>query len=355
VDTSRVTPNRAFAALGRIGSGRWRMLVTLALLGLGAVALTGWLLLAPWKEEEHGLFAASSVWNAPLSADAPLDSSSAQLVARLIALVKADQARKAGPWINTNEFSTPVYTVPADQPMVRVKLDKSEPALQAAFAAVPIPPSARPAAGTDKHMVISQPSRDRMWEFWLTERRPDGWHATWGGAMQDVSTNAGYFTTASWPGAKPYWGASASSLPLLGGLIRLSELRAGRIDHALALALPEVRAGQYSLPAQRTDGAAAGPDTIPEGARFRLDPKLDLKTLNLPPLTRMLAEAAQRHGIIIRDRSGTVAFVGEDPAPVLKPGTKNPWDEAYGGQLPSQLLAAFPWDRLQLVRMALSG
>jgi len=302
-------------------------------------------------------FAASSLWNTPLPPDATLDPASARLVARLGQLVESDRARRAGPWINTTQFSTPVYTVAPDQTKVRVKVDSdldAPPALQEAFDSVPIPSDARPAAGSDGHMAIWQPSTDRMWEFWQAQRRADGWHATWGGAMSNVSNNPGYFTAAVWPGAKPNWGATASSLPLLGGLIRVAEARAGRIDHALAIALPEIRALQYALPAQRTDGSAYGPDTIPEGARFRLDPNLDIDALDLPAPTKAIAEAAQRYGIVVRDYATNVAFVAEDPAGVAAAG-QNPWNDVFGGQRPDDLLARFPWNRLQLVRMQLSG
>jgi hypothetical protein len=300
-------------------------------------------------------FASSSVWNAPLPRDAPLDPASDKLVGRLNELVKANIDARNGPWINTNEFSAPVYTVGPNQATTRVKLDRDEPALQAAFEKVPIPPDARPANGTDHHMVVWQPSSDRMWEFWIAQKKPDGWHAQWGGAIEHVSKSPGYFTPAAWPGAKNYWGATATSLPLLGGLIRIDEARKGTIDHAVALSLPEIRQGQFSLPAQRTDGNTPGPDAIPEGARFRLDPSLDIEALNLPPLTEAIAKAAQTHGIIVRDYSGVVAFVGEDPAGVA-PGQPDPWRAIYGeGKLPTDLLASFPWDRLQLTRMQLSG
>jgi len=298
-------------------------------------------------------FAPGGVWNAPLDSDAELDPRSDQLVAELLGLVEDNVERGNGPWINTVEFSAPVYTVPRDQAMVRVKLDNTEPDLQRAFEAVPIPAEATPADGTDKHMVIWQPSTDRMWEFWIAERKADGWHARFGGAMRNVSSNPGYFDTNAWPGAKPYWGATASSLPLLGGLIRIGEAEAGQVDHALAISLPRVRQGVWAAPAQRTDGEVPGPDAIPEGARFRLDPTLDVDGLDLPPLASSMAKAAQRYGIVVRDYAGVVAFVGEDPV-ALGPDTPDPWQRIYDGQLPSELLARFPWRRLQLLRMDLS-
>jgi hypothetical protein len=298
----------------------------------------------------RGAFAPTSFWNKPLAADADLDPRSDALVGSLLSVVNGEVRRRNGPWINTGEFSTPVYEVPGDQATVSVKLDHPpDAALQTAFRAVPIPAGAQAAGGTDKHMVVWQPAKDKMWEFWKMTLQRDGWHARWGGAMHDVSSNRGYFNTESWPGGKPWWGATATSLPLLGGLMRIREAREGRIDHALAIAMPNVRQSVYSWPAQRTDGNVTSQDAIPEGARFRLDPKLDLARLNLPPLVRTMAAAAQRYGIVVRDYAGVVTFYGEDPAPFPPPA----WGPLYGGKYPSQLLASFPWQHLKLVKMDL--
>jgi hypothetical protein len=136
-------------------------------------------------------------------------------------------------------------------------------------------------------------------------------------------------------------------------MITLDDLRRGRIDHALAVGLPAaiVRGPAYSWPAQRTDGTSTDPASIPEGAHFRLDPTLDLSTLDLSPAARMIAEAAQRYGIVVRDRSGDVTLYGEDPTPT----GADPYPAFLGGQSPLQALQGIPWDRLQLVQMRLSG
>jgi len=283
-------------------------------------------------------FAPSSFWNAPLQPDTPLDRASASYVADL-----TRQVRTYAPWINTTRYSSAVYTVPAGQPTVRVTLDKHDPSLQAAWDRVPIPRGARPAAGTDRTMIVWQPSSDTMWEFWLARRPRDGWHARWGGRMEHVSRSPGYYT------APPRWGATATSLPMLGGMMRLDELRRGRIDHALAIALPEVRADVYSWPAQRTDGTVGRAGAIPEGTRFRLDPALDLDRLRMSPLVRAMARAAQRYGVVVRDRAGSVAFYAEDPTPT----GSDPYRRLFGGRYPSALLAQFPWAHLQALRTAL--
>ncbi len=198
-----------------------------------------------------------------------------------------------------------------------VKLDDPQESwrvsLQRAFEKVPLPEDAEPAPGVDGHLTVWQPATDKLWEFFQMRREADGWHASWGGAIQHVSQSAGYYTRASWPGGQSYWGATGTSLPVAGGVITVGELSRGSIDHALALNIPEVRAGEFSWPAQRSDGESRAPDAIPEGARFRLDPRLDLGRLDLPPVVLAIARAAQRYGIVLRDRSSTVAFYAEFP------------------------------------------
>jgi hypothetical protein len=282
----------------------------------------------------HGaqLFAPDSVWNAPLPGEAPIAAGSADVVAEL-----QRQVDSAGVWINTRRYSVPIYTVPADQPVVHVQLDGSYPPLQSDIEAVPLPPDAVPAVGSDGHLAIHQPSTDTLWELWKASKAPDGWHARWGGRMTGVSISPGYFPAPM--------GATGTSLPLLGGLMRIDELQAGHIDHALALAIPGAKAGAYVWPAQRSDGSSTSPTAIVEGTRLRLDPDLDVAALRLPPLAEQMALAAQRYGIVIRDISGAVTFYGEDPTPT---GT-DPYPAIYGNRYPDQVLARFPWSRLEVV------
>jgi hypothetical protein len=217
---------------------------------------------------------------------------------------------------------------------------------------VPLPPEAHPATGTDGHLVVWQPSTDRMWEFWRLEKVGEGWRASWGGAMQDVSANKGVYGAEAWSGATTSWGASASSLPIAGGLVTLEDLERGEIDHALALSVPNVRGGVFAWPAQRTDGGSKAQFSLPEGAHLRLDPSLDLASLHLPRFTLLLAQAAQRYGIFVRDIASNLAFYGQDPTPT---GT-NPYTGSHGyfeGQPTAKLLASFPWSHLQLLQAEL--
>jgi hypothetical protein len=258
-----------------------------------------------------------------------------------------------GPWINTTEYSVPVYTVPAGQPTVPVQLaEHTDTALASAWSAVPLPANAQPAIGTDADLVLWQPSTDRLWEFWRLAHEGNTWHAAWGGAMQHVSSNTGVYGPTAWPGAQPWWGISASSLSLVGGLISLEDLQLGQINHALAMAIPNIHAGIYSSPAQRSDGKSTNPLSLPEGAHLRLNPRLNLATLHLPPLTLAIAEASQRYGIFITDGSPIAEIYAQDPTPT---GT-NPYTGPNGyfeGKTPRALLANFPWNQLELLKMEL--
>jgi hypothetical protein len=298
-------------------------------------------------------FSPGSVWNRALAPNAPLDRHSAAIVAALGQDVAQEEAARRGPWINTSSYGVPILTVPADQTTVPVALDHApDEALSSAWSAVPLPADAQPAEGSDGYMVVWQPSSDRMWEFWRLHREGGAWHASWGGAIRHVSSNSGVFGPDAWPGAKPWWGATASSLALVGGAMTIEELQRGQIDHALAVALPEVRAGVIAAPAQRTDGSSQDPLALPEGARLRLDPHLDLASLQMPPLTREMALAAQRYGIVVRDFASNVAFFGQDPSTTGGDPYHGP-SGFFGGEYPAQLLASFPWSHLQVLRMDL--
>lgn len=309
------------------------------------------------EREPPRLFAADSIWNDPLPDDVEIDPASRRIVRDLVVEIRRERQEGIGPWIATRDGSTPLYVVPRDQPRVRVALDAAgvvgAPALARAFASVPIPADAKPARGTDAHLTVWQPSTDSMWEFWQAARHGDRWRARWGGAMRDVSSSPGYYGPRAWPNATSNWGATASSLPLIGGVMLVSELRSGRIDHALALNIPFPRRGVFAWPAQRTDGTGP-PDALPEGAHLRLDPSLDLDHFGLPRFTRMIAEAAQRYGMVVRDQThhATSLFIEDWTAH----GGQSPFigpDGLYGGLTPSELLSRFPWERLQLVRMRL--
>lgn len=282
-------------------------------------------------------FSPTSFWNTPIAATAPLDANSATYVSDL-----QSQIKQSGVWMNTTAYSVPAYVVPAGQPTVSVTLDTWGPDLQQQFNAVPIPAGAVAASGTDESMSVWQPSTNKLWDFWLMHQVNGVWHARWGGEMDNVSTNPGYFTHS---GQTNNWGGTATGLPLIGGLITLADLQRGYINHALALAVPQTLQGAFRWPAQRGDGNSTAATALPEGIRFRLDPTVNVSTLGLPWLDRLIAQAAQTYGIVLRDTSGAVTLYGQDPTPT---GT-NPWAAPFDGWSAGTYLSWLPWSRMQVV------
>ncbi|MCB0872391.1 MAG: DUF4124 domain-containing protein [Thermoleophilia bacterium] len=280
-------------------------------------------------------FAPTSVWNRPLNTAQRPHPNSAAIVAELLRQKDA----YGGPWINIEEYSVPIYRVGKRVPRIRVTAPKGRAHRKGTtfrWSMVPIPAAARAADGTDKHLVIWQPSSDTMWEFWAFRRT--------GKRSAFARAGARILWASRSPGIveAPY-GATASGLPAAAGVITGRDLRRGRIDHALAIAIPEPLRERLTLPATRTDGWSTNPNAPMEGQRFRLDPRLNVRAMRLNPLVKMIAVAAQRYGVIVRDKSGAVAFYGEDPQ-ALK---GNPFRRYIGSRDRKALMATFPWEHLQ--------
>jgi hypothetical protein len=288
-------------------------------------------------------FSPKSFWNTPLAADAAVAPNSQQLVSSFDQQWR-DNYGTVG--INSDDFSMPIYRVPAGQATVAVSIAtdcNSDAGLLAQINAVPIPANAQPANGTDHSLVIWQPSTDTEWELWMAQRADDGsWSACWGGRIENVSEAQGVFPS-------PY-GVAASGMSYLAGAIKASELQAGRIDHALAVNVVHAAKGTQVAPANRTDGDSTAPDAIPEGTRFRLDPSIDVTKLGLPAGGVAIARALQEYGMYVTDKSGAVVLTGESSAPYVAAGQPNPYDEAFGGLQGYEVLGKIPWDRLQVVQ-----
>jgi len=293
------------------------------------------------------VFAPTSFWYTPIPAEPPLHPNSANFVADFLRQKKAYYGTVS---INLKEYASPVYVVDAKMPVVPVtewdaqKKGFSDPRLAEQWRAVPIPPGAEPADGTDAEMTIYQPSTDTLWEFWQARQVDGRWQACWGGRMEHVSKSSGIWT-------KPY-GTTATGLPFLGGQITAEELQRGEIGHVLGIALVDAeRWDVYSWPANRSDGynPKKEPNRIPEGLRFRLDPKVDIEALKMHPVGRMIAKAAQKYGFVVWDKAGAITLRAENPKSYVKAGKGDPYPALFKGTPAWAILSGCPWEKLQFL------
>lgn len=299
---------------------------------------------------------------APLTPSAPLDPDQS------LSAALRQQVQEFGTWVNTTEWTSPVYVVGPDQPRVKVNIDsqhtrygpRDQGYMAADVDAVPLPDNAEasgppdgPLSGwIDHELIVYQPATDTAWEFYHLVKDSNGqWSATGGGRITGVSRSDGAYDP--WPSGTPH-GMTGSGIPMLAGLQRIEELRRGTIDHVVGVSIPHVQRDVFRSPATRTDGEWATPDAVPEGTRFRLPADLDIDALPLTPYAKMVAKAIQTHGLVVVDRDcrptdrkrcPAVTFKAEDP----RPRNPNPYAGIFGGVAPNRLFENFPWDRLQVL------
>jgi len=287
-------------------------------------------------------FAPTSPWYTPVPVDAPVVADGNRYGGEIASEVLEFYGHAS---LNTNKYAPTVIQVEADHPTVAVAYwncqnkAKVPTGFVTQMDAVPLPPATPVPTDSDAHVVVWQPATDTVWELWKTRRVGEEWQACYGGRLDDASQSTGTF---------PFpWGGTASGISTLAGLVTPDDLARGRIDHAISIGVVRTAPGIVSWPANRTDGKTDAPSAIPEGQRLRLDPAVDVASLRLTPLGRMVARALQRYGAIVRDTSGAVSVYAQHTNTALALGLPDPYVAYYGGKPKYAQLDGIPWDRLQ--------
>lgn len=276
-------------------------------------------------------FSASSPFNTAIRSAPAIDGKSAAMVARA--------SRTGQVPANLVEYGIPVYTAGPSTPLQHVTCTYDGAWGRCPLSQSPrkIPGNASPNTGDDGVLTVLDPAAGSVDEYWRARHTSGGWTTAWGA----VNT----LTGSGWGGASTGAGASR-----IAGVVRVSEIQAGRIDHALVLQSDDVCAAVARPPALKTDGDSTRGDCLPEGSRLQLDPKLDVATLSgLTSGERTVARAMQVYGGYVIDRGGAPLSVSFERAPDAgrTPGSVYTaaglaWDY-YG-------LTHVPWSRLRVLR-----
>ena len=299
------------------------------------------------------VFAPDSFWYKPIPVNAPLHPNSDNFVQEFLRQKKTYYGNVN---INTTKCASPIYYATESTPKVKVsewdcqRKGRRDQGLAEQLDEVPIPQNAIPADGTDSEMSVYDSSTDTLWEFWHTRKVDGNWQACWGGRIKDVSKNEGAF--------KGHYGTTATSLPFIAGQITAEELAKGEINHVIGISLVDAeKASVYSWPAHRSDGfnPQNAPNRIPEGLRFRLDPSVDVDALNMHPVGKVIAKAAQKYGFVVWDKAGAISIRAQNPYSYwgkdkLNPRL-NPYQALFGFTGSNAILNGFPWDKLQFLPM----
>lgn len=151
----------------------------------------------------------------------------------------------------------------------------------------------------DRHAIVVDKSQCRLYETWNTRKRNGRWHAG-SGAVWDLGSNA--LRRDGWTSA------DAAGLPILPGLLRWSEVRRGKVDHAIRFTT-DVTDRRYVWPARHQAGSVNNRDYPPMGARFRLKASYDFSQYSAR--TRVVLRAMKSYGLVLADNGSPWYFQGE--------------------------------------------
>ena len=161
----------------------------------------------------------------------------------------------------------------------------------------PIPRGVHVEGGSDRHALLLDRSRCRLYELFALQRSGGGWTAGSGATWKLRSTR---LRPAGWTSA------DAAGLPILPLLARYDEVRRGRIDHALRVTVQRSRRA-YVYPARHFASSDGDPALPRMGERLRLRASVDISAF--PRQARIVLRAMRRYGLIVAD-NGSDWFIG---------------------------------------------
>jgi Ca-dependent carbohydrate-binding module xylan-binding len=279
-------------------------------------------------------FAINSAFRTRIAAGAALDANSPAMVARL--------SRDDAMYANLVEYGIPIYLAGADSPRYSVRCTITDwGTCPVEGMQVPIPNDAKPNTGSDGILVVVDESARKSYEFWQAQFSGGQWTASWAG------TNS--LDGSGWGGAGSTGSGTGSGASRLGGVIRMAEIQKGDIPHALVVQTDSVCANAFRAPGWKTDGTSTRTDCIPEGARIRLDPAVDLDSLTLAPAVLAVARALQLYGAYVVDGGGAPISVSFELDPTATSDSIGGVYEQAGLRWDYDSLSGVPWDRLQVL------
>jgi hypothetical protein len=154
------------------------------------------------------------------------------------------------------------------------------------------------AAPGDRHAIVVDAKTCTLYETWDTHHYATGWYAG-SGAIWSLRSDT--LRPAGWTSA------DAAGLPILPGLLRYDEVRAGKVDHAIRFTT-NVTGRSYVWPARHQAGSVSSTAYPPMGARFRLKASFSLSGYSRD--ARVVLQAMKTYGLVLADNGSPWFFQG---------------------------------------------
>ena len=159
-------------------------------------------------------------------------------------------------------------------------------------------------SGGDMHAIVVRKGTCRLYETWDTRvrgvRKGGGHWRAGSGATWSLRSNR--LRPDTWTSA------DAAGLPILPGLLRWNEVRAGRVAHAIRFTT-DVTSRHHLWPARHDAGSTSSWDYPPMGARFRM--KAGFDTSGFSDRARVVLTAMKHYGLVLADNGSPWYFTGE--------------------------------------------
>jgi hypothetical protein len=249
-----------------------------------------------FKGPAHAPSAANeSAWNQDVS-HAPIDRHSHRYIKTITGLggnqvVHPDMG-------GNGAYGIPYTTVGPNQPKVRVKVNYYPG--QSDFGRAPIPPNAPVEGGSDRHVLVLQKGKCKLYEMFASKYLGGAGHRWRAGSTAEFNLDSNKLRHAGWTSA------DAAGLSIFAGLVKYPEVKRGHVNHAIRATFAETRRG-YIKPATHIASSECNPGLPPMGLRFRLKAKYFHDHLGHFPKgsqSRPIFVALYHYGIINADNGG---------------------------------------------------
>jgi hypothetical protein len=148
------------------------------------------------------------------------------------------------------------------------------------------------------HVLVVQEGTCLLYETYSSTYTGPGWSCG-SGAKFDLSSDA--LRPDGWTSA------DAAGLPILPGLVKVAEVTAGKVEHAIRFTMNNTQQG-YIHPAVHAAGKM-DMTLPPMGLRLRLKASFDLTPFSGPTL--VILTALQQYGLILADNGSDWYFQGD--------------------------------------------
>jgi hypothetical protein len=244
------------------------------------------------------MFPANNVWNTPITG-LPVNAKNSEWMAAMSSATTFLHPDFGPSGDVSVPYGIPFTVVTSKHPLVHVTFQYADESDRGPYPFGATTPIEGGASSTgDRHAIMVNSTTCKLYELYDATYSPSGSTAG-SGAIWNLRSNA--LRPAGWTSA------DAAGLPILPGLVTYSEVRSGKITHAIRMTA-DMTDEAYLWPARHEAGSSNDPSLPPMGARFRLKASFNIAKFSKD--AQVVLRAMQQYGLILADNGSNWYFQG---------------------------------------------